>query len=131
MKMVEARHCLELAERYMVELDAYAQRMANITVTDEALQKILDEMFPVGEDDSERKKNSVKQVKQEYMICYFAPDIQRFRNTGWGVLNAMSDMIGHCSPRRNTENYRENNWNRIMDGHAMLDKLAEKVGALA
>lgn len=129
-KMAEARHCLELAERYMVALDEYADVLANVTVTDETLDKILAEMFPVKEDDTERKKNSVQAVKNEFMVCYFAPDILKFKGTGWGVVNAMADMVGHCEPRRNTDTYRENNWGRIMDGHAMMDKLVAKVGAL-
>ena len=36
----------------------------------------------------------------------------------------MSDMVGHNAPRRQTANYWENNWGRIMDGHAMMDKMA-------
>lgn len=36
----------------------------------------------------------------------------------------MSDMVGHTAPRRMTSNYQENNWGRIMDGHAMMDKMA-------
>ena len=42
-------------------------------------------------------------------------------------VNAMSDMISHNAPRRKTANYRENNWGRIMDGHAMLDKFVSLV----
>ena len=61
---------------------------------------------------------------------FFEPDLKKFRGTGWGVVNAMADMIGHCEPRRNTDTYRENNWGRIMDGHAMMDKLVAKVGAM-
>lgn len=129
-KMVEARHSLELAERYMLALDEYANVLANVTVTDEKLDQILAEMFPVKEDDSDRKKNSVQAVKDEFMVCYLAPDIMKFFGTGWGVVNAMADMVGHCEPRRNTDTYRENNWGRIMEGHAMMDKLAAKVSAL-
>lgn len=36
----------------------------------------------------------------------------------------MSDMVGHTAPRRMTSNYQENNWGRIMDGHAMMDKMS-------
>lgn len=130
-KMEEARLCLEMAERYMLELDAEALRLANVTVTDEALNKLLDELFPVNENDTERKKNSVKAVKDEFMVCYFAPDIKKFRGTGWGVINAMSDMVGHNAPKRTTETYWENNWGRIMDGHMLLDRVTAKVGAMA
>ncbi len=129
-KMAEAKHCLELAERYMVELDQYAEKLANVTITDEMLDKLLNEMFPVDDDASNRKKSVTQAVKDEYMICYFAPDILKFRNTGWGVVNAMADMVAHCEPRRNTETYQANNWGRIMDGHPLVDRLVKKVAAL-
>lgn len=60
-KMQEARLCLELAEKYMDGLASYADRLANTTITDEQLDKLLAEMFPVDEEkDGERKKNSAK-----------------------------------------------------------------------
>ena len=91
--------CLDMANKYMDKLAVYADQMANKTVTDEQIAKILDEMFP-------------------------ATDILKFKGTAWGALNAMSDMVGHTAPRRMTSNYQENNWGRIMDGHAMMDKMA-------
>ena len=126
-KMHEARACLGMARAYMDELSQTADRMANTTVTRDQLNQILDELFPVDENSSEREKRGVEKLKTEYMTCYFAPDILKFRGTAWGAVNAMSDMISHNAPRRKTENYRENNWGRIMDGHAMLDKFVSLV----
>ena len=114
----------ETPRQYMDKLAVYADQMANKTVTDEQIAKILDEMFPATEDMSEREKRNAEKARTEYMICYFAPDILKFKGTAWGALNAMSDMVGHNAPRRQTANYRENNWGRIMDGHAMMDKMA-------
>ena len=108
-----------MANKYMDRLGEYADQMANTTVTDERIKAILDEMFPVTEDMSDREKRNAKKVKDEYMVCYFAPDIAKFMGTAWGALNAMSDMVSHNAPRRQTANYRENNWGRIMDGHAI------------
>lgn len=130
-KLHEARMCLDMASKYMDKLGEYADHMANKTVTDEAIAKILDEMFPVTEEMSDREKRNAEKVRTEYMVCYFAPDIAKFMGTAWGALNAMSDMVGHNAPRRQTANYRENNWGRIMDGHAMMDKFASLVGAAA
>ena len=127
-KLNEARMCINLADVYMRELATCADRLANTKVTDEQLDKLLNEMFPADENDTERKKNGAKKAKEEFMICYFRPDIMQFLHTGWGVVNAMSDMISHSAPRRQTENYRENNWNRIMDGHMMLDRMTSLVG---
>lgn len=126
-KLDEARRTLELADRYMMHLDGAALQLANVTVTDEKLEKILSEMFPLKEDATERQKNTVKAVKDEFMICYFMPDLAKFRGTGWGVVNAMADMVDHSKPRRDTGNYRENNWARIMDGHELVDRVTAKV----
>lgn len=129
-KLNEARVTLELANSYMLELNEQAQRLANVTVTDEKLSEILKEMFPLKEDATERQKNTVKAATDEFMVCYFMPDIAKFRGTAWGVVNAMADMVDHSQPQRNTQNYRENNWGRIMDGHQLLDTVTAKVMAL-
>lgn len=128
MKMTEARLCLELADTYMGELAEYADRLANTTLNEEQLHKLLDEMFPVEDDDSDRKKKNVEKAKEEFMVCYLRPDIAQFLNTAWGAVNAMSDMVSHSAPRRQTDTFRENNWNRIMDGHKMLDRMVDLVG---
>lgn len=131
LKLSEARMTLELADKYMLALDDEANKLANVTVTDEKLEKILNEMFPLKEDATERQKDTVKAAKDEIMIAYFMPDIAKFRGTAWGVVNAVADMVDHSKPQRNTQNYRENNWGRIMDGHHLLDMVTEKVMALA
>lgn len=127
-KMQEARICLELADTYMDELSEYAEKLANKRVTDDELNKILDEMFPVDENDTERRKTTAQKAKEEFMVCYLRPDIAMYLNTAWGVVNAMNDMVTHSEPLRKTQDYRANNWNRIMDGHKLLDRTAELVG---
>ena len=126
-KMHEARICLEMANAYMDELSQTADRLANTAVPRDKLGETLDEMFPITEDSTDREKRNLQKLKDEYMVCYFAPDILKFGGTAWGAVNAMSDMISHNAPRRKTVNYRENNWGRIMDGHAMLDKFVSMV----
>lgn len=127
-KLQEARMCLALADAYMGELAEYADKLANKKVSDAELEHILDEMFPVEDNDNERKKNNAQKAKDEFMVCYLRPDIAMFMNTAWGVVNAMSDMVSHSTPLRQTKGYRENNWGRIMDGHKMLDRMTQLVG---
>lgn len=128
-KIHEARMCLELGEAYMDGLAKYADDMANITVTRDEIAAILDELFPVAEDASKRTRTNAQKVKDEYMVCWFAPDIAKFRDTAWGALNAMSDMVTHNAPRRQTATYWENNWGRIMNGHVLMDRMAELLTA--
>lgn len=126
-KMHEARVCLAMANTYMSELSQTAYRLANTTVSHDRLREILDVMFPVEDDTSDREKQNIQKVKNAYMVCYFAPDILKFRGTAWGAVNAMSDMVSHHAPMRKTATYRENNWGRIMDGHTMLDKFVSLI----
>ena len=129
-KLHEARMCLDLADKYMGALSIQADQLANTTVTDEKIREILNEMFPITEEMSDREKRNAQKVKDEFMVCYFAPDILKFKGTAWGALNAMSDMVSHNAPRRQTANYRENNWGRIMDGHVMMDKMTSLLAAV-
>ena len=124
-RLDEARNCLLHANKYMDALTDYAETAAYKPLRDAELKDILDEMFPVSEQTTEREKNKVKKIKTEFMVCYFAPDIYKFRGTAWGAINAMSDLVTHNMPHRNTKNYAANNWNRIMDGHALIDKMAK------
>lgn len=129
-KIIEAQRALELAGKYMEALDEYADRLTNTSVNTDKIREILDELFPVKEDDSDRVKENAKRVKNEYMVCYFMPDLEKFRGTAWGALNAMADMVDHNAPRRQTGNYAENNWGRIIDGHYLVDAMATKLAAV-
>ena len=126
-KLEEARMCLQLTDKYMNSLADEADRLANAKLYKEQVDEILNELFPIDENDSDRKKNSVQAEKDSFYVAYFMPDIAKFRETAWGAVNAMSDVITHQAPKRNTKSFNENRWGRIMDGHAIFDKFVELV----
>lgn len=72
-KLVEAQQCLEMAGKYMDALAERADQMANTTVSDERLRKILDELFPEADDMSNIQKRHVQEMKDGYMVCVMAP----------------------------------------------------------
>ena len=121
-RMQEAKDCLFLADEYMSGLAQYADRAANIRLYDADIKAIVEELFPVTEKSTDREKATAEKCRKEFMVCYFAPDIKRFRGTAWGAINAASDLVTHSMPHKNTKNYAANNWGRIMDGHAIMDK---------
>lgn len=120
-KLSEAKYTLELAHRYLEELGLQADKLANITVNEDMIQKALSQLFPLKEDSSDRQKANVQKMKDAYQICYFAPDIAKFRGTAWGAINAMSDMCTHTSPNRMTQTFAERNWAKTMEGHPLMD----------
>ena len=126
-KLEEAKLCLRLADKYMTSLDEEADRLANAKLYEEQIVEILDEMFPVDDKASERKKNNVLQFKNNFWTAYNMPDIQKFGESAWRGVNAMSDVITHAAPTRNTATYNENRWGKIMDGHILLDQFTSLV----
>ena len=126
-KLEEARHTLNLANTYMDELAKKADELANTPVTDEQIATVLNDMFPVATEDSDRKRKTINDIKDNYMVCYFQPDIAKFIGTAWGAVNAMADMADHAAPKRMTSSYQENNWNNIMNGHVYVDTMLLKL----
>ena len=126
-KLEEAKWCLQMADQYMQRLDEEADRLANAKLYKEQIDEILDEMFPIDDKDTERKKRNVEDIKQSYYVCWLQPDIAKFMNTAWGAVNAMSDLVTHSTPKRNTKSFNENRWGKIMDGHVMMDQFVELV----
>lgn len=128
-KLEEAKMCLELADEYMYNLGIEAEKLANTTLRREQIDEILNEMFPVDDLTSERKKSNIQQIKDEFYISYFMPDIEKFRETAWGAINAMSDCVTHTAPKRNTTDFYKNRWGKIMEGHPMIDQFVDLVRA--
>ena len=121
-KLREARHTLGLANNYLDNLAIEADKLANTKMDEDEVIKTLNEMFPLDEDASDRQKQNVQNAKDSIMYCMLRPDLVQFLNTRWGFVNAVSDFVGHASPARMTDNYEENNWGRIINGHPIFDK---------
>jgi phage/plasmid-like protein (TIGR03299 family) len=126
-KMAEARQTLQLADTYMDELAVVADQLANTTVTDGEIATLIDEMYPIDETASDRTKRTIQKKKDDFMVCMFAPDLLRFKNTAWAVVNAASDYSTHGEPARMTSTYRENKFNGVLNGDVIIDKVFEKL----
>lgn len=126
-KLAEAKHTLQLAEEYMNELAIVADQMANTTISESEVVSMLDEIYPMSEDISDRAKRTINQKKNDFMVCMLSPDILKFKNTAWGVINAASDFSTHKAPARLTSNYQENKFNKLLDGDKIIDKVFAKL----
>ena len=129
-KIEEARQVLGLADKYMKELNVFADKLANTSLPFEKAKEIVNELFPIDKEDSDREKRNMQKCRDDIMVCYFAPDIIKYRDTAYGLVNAVTDWAGHKTPLRNTKSYQENNFGRILDGHPIVDAVVEKVSAL-
>lgn len=127
-KLQEARMTLELADKYLVQLDETADRLANERMDEEQVRDALDKMFELPEKATDRQKQTAQDAKDEIIVCTLRPDVAQFLNTKWGFLNAVSDYVGHSEPKRKTENWQENRWNSIITVHPLLAQAAQLAG---
>ena len=130
-KLQEAKLTLLHANDYMNELNVTAEKLADKKVTEAEMEAIFDAIYPIKEDDSNRKKNNVLDLKENFFRCYNMEDIAQFKGTAWGVVNAVSDLVCHYAPARMTEKYQENNWGKIMTGHPMMDSFYKAIKSVA
>lgn len=128
-KLAAAKHTLLMADSYMDELDKEANRLSQIKITDATIEAVIDELYPVKIDDSDRRKNNVIQIKEGIFKKYEMNDISQFKGTAWGVINAVTDFADHTPPNRMTKNFQENNWGRIITGHPLVDSFYNKIAA--
>jgi phage/plasmid-like protein (TIGR03299 family) len=128
-KIEEARMCLEMADSYMDKLNVEAEKFANVKVTNDQMNDYLVDLFPITDDMSDTMKKRRLDARNDFMVCFMAPDLEKFANTGWAAINAASDFASHREPDRKTKNYQENNFGRILMGHALVDSVTALVGA--
>lgn len=126
-KLEDARNTLRLAKTYMEELNNTADILANTKVTQDEVVSILDEMYPVKEEDSDRKKKNIAETKNGIMMCMLSPDILKFKDTAWGVMQGISDYATHTPPKRTTNSWNEKNFSKTIDGNVLIDTMFLKM----
>lgn len=120
-KLEDAKQTLGLAQSYMKALDETGDYLANTRIDEEQIRQFLDTLFKVEEGSGDRAKANAEQAKTQFMACYFAPDIAKFQNTAWGVVNAASDFATHTEPKIKRANSDESRWANTMNGNIVID----------
>lgn len=129
-RMDEAKRTLGFANKYIKALKEEADILSSQKITEDQIEAILDKMFPVDlGKDTERKIKNVSILKSNFYHCYNADDIKQFKGTVWGAINAMSDLISHADPSRNTETFYNNAWNKLINGHPVFDDFVKRARA--
>jgi len=131
-KIREAQTTLGLAQNYISELKLEAERLADIKVSDETIEGILDLMYPLKDDTSALRKSRIDEIKTEFFRCLTTSDVMQYRGTAYGAMMAATDFADHSKPLRVTKSSEESRWSAIIVGHPFVDtmyKQLEKVGA--
>lgn len=127
-KLIEARETLGLVNAYMKSLDEEADRLANLKLTEIDLEGIFDSIYTIDfNKDSSRKIKNTLELKAGFLNCLKAPDIKQYKDTAYAAVMAATDYSNHSIPFRNTSNFAENRWGRIISGDPFVDAIYSKI----
>lgn len=120
-KMAEARHTLGLATHYMDSLSANAEELYKIKISPADFNSLKDALFPITAEMSKRKEESQLLLQESLRNAWEVDDLGNHRGTGWGFMNAVSDLSTHKEPGRKTANARENGLMYVLEAPVLLD----------
>ena len=116
-KMDDAKKTLGFATAYMESLKEESEKLTEIVVLAPQFADFVMKMFPTDSKMSQRQVENVERQRRALAELYnHKDDIQKFHGTAYGVLNAVADYMVHFLPARQSKNYRENNFMKIVDG---------------
>lgn len=122
-KLEEASHILKGTADYMRELNLQAEKWANIHVSNEQIEKILLELFPI--DVENMKDYQIERIEEQRTLlknAYNHNDNQNFKNTMWGMINSYSDFITHKPQINKSSTFDENKFVSVtFDPKAMMN----------
>lgn len=127
-KKKDAAITLGLAVKYMDQMNIKAEEYQQKKITKKMLEEIIEMVFPMDEEDSDRAKNNVSTLRNQFIDIYSeAKDLKKFSGTAWGVYNAFGDFASHIQPLRKTETYQEKLFTSFIDGNKILKAAQEAI----
>ena len=122
-KMHEAQVTLGLAKAYMEEFEEMAEILQQKYISDNALVDFMELAFPIPNDKNatDRKINNAEYMRSSFLELYKSiEDVQKFRRSGWELVNCVSDFVSHMTPLRNTTSLAENRFMDLVDGNKTI-----------
>ena len=140
-KLEEARYTLSSAEKYMEALGEEFGELKLKKVTDKQVEEMTDRLLQIEFNNLYNKaiktgkivdfKERLRQQKFEdklnikrndiITIYHDKPDLVGTEKSAFRFVNAVSDYVGHTTDHKQTKNYQENLFMKIVDGHSMID----------
>lgn len=122
-KLDEAKETMFMAENYMSELGKEFEKLSKVRVSDASVEEYIKMLLPIEDDASVTTEKNILKLREDIKKRYFhAPDLKSLGKNGYRFVNAVSDFATHAKPLRETRNYRENLFNKTMEGNPITDR---------
>lgn len=121
-QLATASEILEMNNSYTKALKEQAEALSLVKLTAPAFDSVLEKLFPLPEDASNVIKLRTEESREAVRIASKVDNLANFAGTGWGLLQAVSDVAYHKQPTRRTDTYGETLSAFAMDGHPLVQK---------
>lgn len=123
----EASKTLALTNKYMQRLEKCMEGASKIPVDKDKVIKYLSYLLPINKEDSKRKNEHIMNMREDIIFRWEnAPDLSEIGDNGYKFLNAVSDFAVHTEHHRDTKNFKENLFGKVVTGHGLyIDKAYE------
>ena len=106
-KLKNAKEVMKDSAEYLNVLREKAELYAGLKLTPQMVSMVIENMFPIKDDMSDRQKSTVLSQRVQFERAYNAEDNLNFRGCAYGIFNAYSDYITHREVKA-TKNANEN-----------------------
>jgi len=121
-KLEDAKYTLGMAKNYLKNLQEEANILAKKEINKKVLAEFIEELLPIPDNAGNVKERNIIELRKELAFRITkAPDLQKYQQTAWGVINGVSDFVSHTNPMRNTPTYQENLFYKVVNGHPVID----------
>ena len=130
-KLQDAREVLKLSADYMAEINAMANQYVGVKLTNDQLEKVVNQMFPTANIESMNsfKRHQLEAARSAFVSAYNADDNGNFRGTAWGLINAYTDYITHKVPMGKSETKEEGKFMTVTFHPAMMNAILNAMAA--
>lgn len=110
----------------MQSLNNEASRLVKKKITYEQFDRIVEELIPLPE----KRQDNALRLRHSLYSAWDRDNISNFKFTAWGVINAVSDFVTHTPPARITAVSQQRLFEKIIDGHDMIDTALQMIKAM-
>ncbi|HPR92143.1 MAG TPA: DUF932 domain-containing protein [Candidatus Dojkabacteria bacterium] len=128
-KLLNASDALKLNNKYTQALTSFAEEAAQIKYTEQEVVDFAYKLFPGKPDMSKIEKDHIDYQREALITAMEADDLQNFKLTQWGVIQAVSDYAYHFNGVRKVKSPYETKMGDTLDGSKLLDRAVELLTA--
>lgn len=125
----DAKNVMMTSANFMSTLAHRAEMLAGQHISDANIQRVVDAMFPINGDMTERIVENAVRARVKFRNAYENNDNGNFRNTVWGMLNAYTDYLTHDSQMRKSEHRADTMFTKVTFDNKKINSFLEIVSS--